>query len=121
LCALKSVPIGVSRGLGTIGAFGLIQNVSDVRSDGIETNRQYERNILVRPPDRKQTQNFDFASREVVRKRDTVIPRMQQDIDFDNQARHSKSARELLGLAQPLKARAALCVCLSHQESAVPE
>ena len=83
--ALKSVPNGVSRSFGTIGALRLVENVPDMRSDGIETDRQYERNILVRAPDREQTQNLDFASREVVRKRDATFLRVQQGIDIDNQ------------------------------------
>jgi hypothetical protein len=43
-------------------------------SNRIETNRQHERNILIRAPDSKQTQNLDFASREVVRKSDAPVP-----------------------------------------------
>src|SRR5579859_8427 len=122
LCALKSVPNGISRRLGTIGALRLVQNVSDMRGNSIEADRQHERNILVRASDGKQAQNLDFANRKTVGKGDAMIPRMQQGIDIDYQARHSESTRQLLRLAQPLKAQAALRVRLPrHQESAGQE
>jgi len=77
---------------------------------------------LFRPPYGQQTQNLDFASREVVGKRDIAVSRMQQRVDIDDQACHPKSARELLGLAQSLKAQAALCICLPGcKERTVPE
>jgi hypothetical protein len=122
LRALKSVPNGVGCSFGTIGALRLVQNVSDVGRDSIETDRQHQRNVLVRPPDGKQTKNLDLTSREVVRKSDTTVPGVQQRIDIGNQARHSKSTRELVSLAQLLKAQAPVRLCLPCcQESTVPE
>src|SRR5258708_17518671 len=96
LRALKSVPNGVGRCFRTIGAMRLVQNVSDVGRDSIETDREHQRNILVRPPDSKQTQNLDFASREVVAISHTTLPGVQQGINIRNQPRHSNSLRDLL-------------------------
>jgi hypothetical protein len=62
LRALKSVPNGVSRGFGTIGTLRLVQNVSDMGGYSIETDRKYQRNVLVRPPDSKQTQNLNLCA-----------------------------------------------------------
>src|SRR5258708_5685702 len=77
---------------------------------------------MVRPPDSKQTKNLDFESREVVGISDTTVPGVQQGIDIGNQARHSKSMRELVSLAQQLKAQAPLRVYLPRcEESAVAE
>src|ERR1700690_3739174 len=99
------MPNGVGRSFGTSSTLHLIQNVSDVRNHGIETNRQHQRDIRVRAPDRQQTQNLDFASGEVFRKSDSTVPRMQQGTDIDNQAGHFKSTRELLALPQLPKAQ----------------
>src|ERR1700675_2047178 len=104
------MPNGVSRGLGTIRALRLVENVSNMRSNRVETDRKHERNILIRAPDGEQTQNFDFTSREVVGKRHATVSGVQQSVDIDDQTRHFKSARELLGLVQILKALAPLCI-----------
>ena len=119
LRALKSMPNGIGRGFSAIGALRLVQNISHMGRDRVETDREHQRNILVRPPDRQQAQNLDFARREIVRKRDIAASRMQQGVDIDNQARHAESPRELLGLAQLLKARAAPCPPAVSQESAI--
>src|SRR5450631_3096792 len=93
LRALKSVPNGIGRRFGTIGALRLVQNASDMGRNSIETDRKNQRYVLVRPPDSKQTQDLDFASREVVGKSDPTVPGVQQGINIGNQARHSKSTR----------------------------
>src|ERR1700733_973580 len=114
--SLQATPDRIGSGLGTISAVRLIQNVSNVRSYGIEADCQHQRDVLVRPSYRKQTQNLDFASRELVRKRDTAVSATQQGIDIDNQARHFKSTRELLGIAQLLQADAPLRLVLARNE-----
>ena len=113
LRALKSVPNGVRSSFGTIGALCLVQDIPDVRRNGIETDRQHQRHILVCPANGKQAQNLDLASREAVRKRDTPLSTVQQRIDIHNQTRHSKPTRKLLSLTQLLKTEAPLCVWLS--------
>jgi hypothetical protein len=70
----------------------------------IETDRKNQRNILVRPPNGKQTQNLDFASGEVVGKSDATVPGVHQGIDIGDQARHPKTTRELFCFAQQLEA-----------------
>jgi hypothetical protein len=114
LRALKSVPNGVRCSFGTIGALRLIQDIPDVGRDSIETDRQHQRHILVCPADGKQTQNLDLPGCEVIRKRDTPLSIVQQRVDIFYQTRHSKSKRELLGLAQLLETEAPLCVCMSR-------
>src|SRR5471030_2948435 len=111
------MPNGVSRSFGTISAFCLIQDVADVRSHSIETDRQSQRDLLVRSPASEQMQNLDFARREVIRKHHATFLRVQQGVDVDNQARHFKSTRELLGITQPLKTQVAVCIrLLCNQE-----
>jgi hypothetical protein len=120
LRVLKSVPNGVSRSFGTISALGLVQYVADVRSHSIETDRQSQRDLLVCSPAGEQMQNFDFARREVIRKCHATFLRVQQGIDVDNQARHFKSTRELLGIPELLKSQAAVRIrLLCNQEGAV--
>ena len=70
-----------------------------MRGNGIQTDREYEGNILVGPTDGKQTQNLHFARSKIVGERYAIAYPMQQGIDVVNQARHSESAREVLGFA----------------------
>jgi len=68
-----------------------------MRCNGIQTDRQYEGNILVGPTNGEQTQNLYFARSKIVRKPCAIAAPMQQCIDIVNQACHSDSTREMLG------------------------
>src|ERR1700675_477843 len=98
------MPNGVRRSFGTIRALRLVQDTPHVRGNRIDAYRQYQRNIFIRAPDGEETQNFDFARREIIGKGDPTVLRAQLDIDIGDQALHSQSTCELLGLAQILKA-----------------
>src|ERR1700720_4299992 len=115
------MPNGVRRGFRTIRALGFVQDVSHMSGNCIEADRQYQRNIFIRAPDGEETQNLDFARREIIGEDDLPVPRAQYRVDIGYQALHCKAACELLRLAQKLKALTALCVgWQSHQNGAVP-
>jgi len=91
-----------------------------MRCNGIQTDRQYQGNILVGAANSEQLQNLYFARSEIVRVPYAIAAPMQQCIDVVNQACHPDSTREVLGFAQLLNTSPPLCVGLPcHQKSSV--
>jgi hypothetical protein len=113
---LQSMSDRVGSRLGTIGALCLIKNVPHMRCNGIQTDRQYEGNVLVGTAEGEQTQNLHFARSKIVWKPYAIPAAMQQGIDVVNQACHSNSTREMFGFPQLLHANPPLRVGLSCYE-----